>query len=315
MKNRCIDAGREGCPCTLAESGDCLICSRLAGGNCNDCSWQGTCIYTLYQQNGWKTTEPRESRGMDMVEVRDYNANFVVITLSADKGFCQKAAVAGAYVFVRSKEDREWFGAPVSVLKAEPDKERIHLGICACGPKTTRIFQAVQRFQEGLPQQLGIRGIYYNGLKGLNALREAPGETFIFAKGIAIAPLRNLLDGGKRYTKYLQNMKVYIDTDKIGMDFIKEYFGDLAAASVEIRDFARQGLCSLEDLDLLEESRGNVFALTSPHYAHQIQRAADAAQTIVMPVEGNVCCGEGICGACTYNDAHGKTVRRCKDAG
>ena len=27
----CIDAGSENCPCLLAESGDCITCSRLKG--------------------------------------------------------------------------------------------------------------------------------------------------------------------------------------------------------------------------------------------------------------------------------------------
>ena len=61
-KSRCIDAGRQGCPCALAECGQCLICAKLRGGTCQECSWQGTCIYSLYEQNGRSVILSRKDR-------------------------------------------------------------------------------------------------------------------------------------------------------------------------------------------------------------------------------------------------------------
>ena len=95
------------------------------------------------------------------------------------------------------------------------------------------------------------------------------------------------------------------------MDFFLDYFGDLPAGAVEIRQFAKEGLCSLDDLDRLEaHTEDNVFALTSPYYVRHIERASGSK--VVRPTEGNMCCGEGVCGACTYSDENGNTVRRCK---
>ena len=308
--NRCIDAGREGCPCALAESGNCLVCSRLSGGTCDDCSWQGTCIYTLWEQNSHRIIRERKNRLLDIKEIRTYGPGFNVFVLKADKGFCQKARTAGAFVFVKTPEDHDWFGAPVSVLKSEPDRGLLHLAVCACGPKTHRILQETK--------SLSVRGIYYNALAGQRGLLTDPEETFVFTKGIAIAPLRNYLDGGSRYQRQLRNLHLFADLSKTGPDFFREYFGDLAARSVEIRDFAREGLCSLDRLDYLEaqclgHARVNVFALTSPYYADQIQRAVGRDKIILRPTEGNMCCGEGVCGACTYNDRNGNVIRRCKN--
>ncbi|NFG18899.1 sulfide/dihydroorotate dehydrogenase-like FAD/NAD-binding protein, partial [Clostridium botulinum] len=42
----CIDAGSEYCPCHLAETGDCILCSQLSGKKFCDCiNWKGVCIY------------------------------------------------------------------------------------------------------------------------------------------------------------------------------------------------------------------------------------------------------------------------------
>lgn len=301
MKNNgCIDAGREGCPCALAEYGKCLVCGKLSGGSCEDCNWQGSCIYTLYQQNRRRLVKARQDKTYEIVEVKQYSENFKVFVLKADKGFCQKAQTAGAYVFVRASESDEWYGMPVSVLKAEPEKERLHLGVCSCGPKSGNLLEA--------EETLCVRGVYYNALSGLGGLDADPEEALIYAKGIAMAPLRNFLDGGARYSRWLKNLNLYVDIDKVGFDFFKDYFGDLPVDSIHVKDFAGDGLGSMEQLQGSEKA--NIFSLTSPYYADKVE--GSAGKKIVRPTSGNMCCGEGVCGACTYDDETGKTIHRCK---
>ncbi len=318
--NRCIDAGRENCPCVLAEAGCCLVCGRLSGRSCQDCGWQGTCIYTLYEQNGRRLIQGRQERLLPVEEVRVYGARFHVFVLRADRGFCQKAQTAGAYVFAKAPSADRWYGMPVSVLKSEPDEGLLHLGICSCGPKSANLLAE--------KEQLCVRGVYYNALSGLGHLRDDAEGTVIFAKGIAVAPLRNFLDGGGRYAAKLADLQMYMDLDKVGMDFFLDYFGDLPAEAVHIRQFAREGLwpdgaawtngeawpdsadCA-DDKPLRGWRSGrNIFALASPYYVHRIQKAF--GPNVVRPTEGNMCCGEGVCGACTYVDEQGTLMRRCK---
>lgn len=315
---RCIDAGKQGCPCVLAESGDCIICAKISGGSCDDCNWQGTCIYTLYEQNGRRLAESRQERILPILDIKSYGPNFKVFILGADRGFCQKAAQSGAFVFVKGEEDHPLFGAPISILKSEPELGRIHLGISVCGPKTSRLFRIGDAFLDRGKASLYVRGVYESALRGLSKLRRNPGTTYVFAKGIAIAPLRNLLDAGVRYEPYLRNLQLFVDLDKVGWDFFSDYFGDLPAERVELRDFAREGICSLDDLDRLEEDclqnlRTNVIALASPYYVQQIQRGVGYHKEIVKPNEGNLCCGEGVCGACSCTTTDGRTVRNCKE--
>ena len=307
MKNNgCIDAGREGCPCALAEYGKCLVCSKLRGGSCEDCNWQGSCIYTLYQQNARQLVKARQDKTYEIAEIKQYGENFKVFVLKADKGFCQKAQTAGAYVFVRASESEEWYGMPVSVLKAEPEKERLHLGVSSCGPKSGSLLAA--------EKILCVRGVYYNALSGMGGLDAEPEGSLIYAKGIAMAPLRNFLDGGTRYSKWLKNMNLYVDLDKVGFDFFKDYFGDLPVDSIHVKDFASGGLESAEVLNNMEQmaqtGKINILSLTSPYYADKVETSA--GKKIVRPTSGNMCCGEGVCGACTYDDETGKTIHRCK---
>lgn len=120
-KSRCIDAGRQGCPCALAECGQCLICAKLRGGTCQECSWQGTCIYSLYEQNGRSVILSRKDRLLKIKQIKTYSDDLKVFIVEADRGFCQKAQTAGAYVFVRAEDEAKWYDAPISVLKAEPE--------------------------------------------------------------------------------------------------------------------------------------------------------------------------------------------------
>ena len=305
IMRKCIDAGREGCPCGLTASGDCLICSKLNGKNCDDCSWQGACIHNLYQQNGQRPDKGRIAQEMPIDDVRVYSPDFQVFLIKADRGFCQRAARAGAYVFVRGQGDDLWYDTPISVLKSEPNKGLLHLAVCGGGPKSKGLL--AQR------NSLLVRGVYGNGLVGQASLVENPQNTFVFAKGVAIAPLRNYLDGGMRYGKYLKNLQLFVDVEKTGLDFLKDYFGDLPVESIQVCDF------TAFDFSCMEAGPGdNVFALTSPYYVEQIASArvqrsgTDRRGGFVRPAEGNLCCGEGICGACTCVDPKGNTIRRCK---
>ena len=199
-----------------------------------------------------------------------------------------------------------WYGMPVSVLKAEPEKERLHLGVSSCGPKSGSLLAA--------EKILCVRGVYYNALSGMGGLDAEPEGSLIYAKGIAMAPLRNFLDGGTRYSKWLKNMNLYVDLDKVGFDFFKDYFGDLPVDSIHVKDFASGGLESAEVLNNMEQmaqtGKINILSLTSPYYADKVETSA--GKKIVRPTSGNMCCGEGVCGACTYDDETGKTIHRCK---
>lgn len=332
--HRCADAGRDNCPCQLGAYGKCPVCPRIGKqmadmSCCEDCGWSGTCIYTVYEQSLRQTSPIRRERVCRIVNVKNYLPDFRVFLLAADRGFCQKASAAGAYVFLRRQERGGWFDFPVSVLKAEPEKGLLHLGICGIGVKSRDVLQA----EEG--EALVVRGIFENALTVPDGSRQEKRKTeqaVVFAKGIAVAPLRNLLDGpptGVHKKLYPDKILLYLDTERIGWDFFLEYFGDLPAKSVHIEDFrehfqtAGTGAAEISgkaeglgfaDFDRLEGNglaEPDFYALTSLYYADFLQNLV--GRQIVRPVSGSLCCGEGICGACGFDDEEGRTVHRCKE--
>lgn len=91
---------------------------------------------------------------------------------------------------------------------------------------------------------------------------------------------------------------------------MKDYFGKLPVENLYYIDF-RKHQSLIETLIRQEkDNRTNFFALASPYYSEIIEDAAGGR--VVKPNHANMCCGEGICGACTFVDAFGRTVHSCK---
>lgn len=72
----------------------------------------------------------------------------------------------------------------------------------------------------------------------------------------------------------------------------------------------------LADCEYCKNNTGknpNIFLMVSPYYKDIIiNKCGFDENDIIAPNHANMCCGEGICGACSYTDKDGVTVRRCK---
>lgn len=304
---KCIDMGSAYCPCALGLSGKCIVCRKMNGGSCADCSWQGVCIKIIAEQNSLVSEKFRREQKLKILEQKNYTNTLKTFVLEAPLGFCQKASKAGAYIFVRRPGAEKLFDLPVSVLKSEPLQGRIHIAINGCGPKSLDVFKS--------SDELCVRGVYFNGLAGLAELTEfaepagcslsesceMPGAV-VYAKGIAIAPLNNLAECLKPIAH------LYVDMTKINEDFFYEYFGWIDASKCVITDFRTNQNIFEETYDLTSDSR--VAALVSPYYVKLIKK--QFIGHLITPAAGNFCCGEGVCGACSFDDAEGNSVHRCK---
>lgn len=304
----CFDVGSASCPCALGKWGKCPVCGKVGRNEgrtseCELCSWQGCCVYTLYEQNGRQTASVRQTLSCRIEEVKHYLPEFKVFVIKADKGFCQKASAVGSSVFVRPQECENHYDMPITVLKSEPGKGLLHLAVCGCGPKSREVL-ALQR-----GDLLSVRGIYRNALTGLENISKNAGQTVIYGKGSAVASLRNLLDDPLLglFGESKGKVQLYMDLDKITFDFFEEYFGDFPVERIQITDFAKDGLTVIHK----EVDNANIIALTSPYYADCIEEIT--GKKIVRPVLGNLCCGEGVCGACSLDMGKGETVHRCKN--
>lgn len=297
MIRKCSDMGNYWCPCRLAELGACVQCKKLIGKGadqdgdglvrgaasptqdpasltqeCNDCNWEGVCIYNQFVQDGRKTTDLRQGTQMTVTDVKHYSNQLVVLVLHCGLGFAQQTLRPRSFVFCRAADRESEFDVPLSVLHRDISRGEIHIAINPCGPKTRDLIRAVggdqDKVQGGKAKDYGdetrddgekskvtttecekallVRGPYYSGLVGLSNVKVDNNickGNLIIAKGLAIA------------------------------------------------------------------SGWNIFLLVSPFYYKLL--AGDEYEA-VRPNHANMCCGEGICGACSYTDENGDTVRMCK---
>lgn len=313
----CIDAGTENCPCYLAVTGDCLVCSRLQGKDYCNCSWRGVCIFNEFIQGNRKVNNPRRDFEAQIVQRKFYTEDLVVYVLDVGKGFAMKAARPGSYLFVKGCGASSFYDIPISVMKADAENGQIHLAIKIISTKTKALLTEKEK--------LVLRGPYRNGVHGISTLMEKKGKnlkTLIIAKGIGIAP--GIL--ASREFCYRGSVDMVVDTEKISKDLIDDYMAAGAASDsnsahkninemIRYLSFTEKGSArKLENL-LKKKQYDNVILLVSDYYIEHlgrlIKRTLPAAD---LAVSNNfrICCGEGLCGSCSVDTSSGDTIKMCK---
>lgn len=316
----CIDAGTENCPCYLALTGDCLICSRLQGKDCCDCNWRGVCIYNEFVQGNRKVNNPRAEFEAKILEKKFYLDDLVIFVLDVGKGFAIKASHPGSYVFLRGRESSHFYDLPISVMHADVEKGTIHVAVKIIALKTKALLEESERFI--------LRGVYRNGIQGVSALR--PSRTkgqkiLLIAKGIGVAPAILTANALRRQNK----VDFVLDTEKISTELIHDYLegkykiGDVKEevnCSDELGTIKYLTLNNEEDQkDLLrllkKENYDCVSVLASDYFVDTIGALVRKTLPEAKFANSNnfrICCGEGICGACSFVNDAGETIRMCK---
>ena len=312
----CIDAGSENCPCYLAVTGDCLVCSRLQGKDYCNCNWRGVCIYNEFVQGNRKVNNPRKDFEAEIVERKFYTEDLVVYILNVGKGFAMKAGRPGSYLFVKASGANNFYDAPISVMCADVEKGQIHLAIKIISTKTKALLTE--------KETLVLRGPYRNGLHGVNAIinkRAKNQKTLIIAKGIGIAP--GIL--ATQTFQYRGSVDMVIDTDKISAELIADYLPE-SKVNQDIRGECSGGLIrflSLIDIasgekleDLMNQNQyDNVILLVSDYYIDILGKLVKKNLPLAdLAVSNNfrICCGEGLCGSCSIDTSDGGTIKMCK---
>ena len=234
----CADVGTRNCPCPLAETGDCLVCSRLSGRRACDCRWAGVCVYNEYIQNGSKVRARREDRSTEILQRLWRGDDLVLLQLAVPRGFALEASQPGSFLFLKAPGASEMTNVPVSVMAADAEHGSIWGALKILSAKT-KALAACEEFLE-------VRGVYRSGLlgKGLAGMQAdrirrldsgigEPAEKLqnsdlparkrwlILTKGVGFAPAINLL----RWAAGRIDVHVIADPEKVGEDVIREQFG------------------------------------------------------------------------------------------
>lgn len=220
---------------------------------------------------------------------------------------------------------------------------QIEIAIQPIGPKSRALLQ-------DLTAPWRIRGPFYGGLTALGSGVLHPADPLlVIAKGTAIAPFINMLErfcqaGTQDISTACQTqslasgLRLLIDTDKLTADFLTDYLRTQEGQSIPWQPI-RLASEMERAAALIAESRQTLF-LASPYYAAQAKKAflknaafdgaarvqhstcglkarEDAISQVqnrclLLPNHANICCGIGICGACSETDGDGVTMRKCK---
>ncbi len=313
----CIDAGSENCPCYLAVTGDCLICSRLQGKDYCNCNWKGVCIYNEFIQGNKKVNNPRRDFEAKIIQRKFYKEDLVVYILDVGKGFAMKAGRPGSYLFVKARDTGSFYDIPISVMKADVEQGRIHLAIKIISTKTKALLMEKDK--------LVLRGPYRNGVHGISHIMKKKGKnqnTLIIAKGIGIAP--GVM--ASQEFRYKGCVDMIIDTEKISKGLLEDYIdteptfnlgGTSRTENGMIRYLSLTEKNSAQKLERLMKRKqyDNVILLVSDYYIEHLGRMIKKVlPSADLAVSNNfhICCGEGLCGSCSVDTSAGDTIKMCK---
>ena len=304
----CVDAGTANCPCPLAETGNCLVCSRLAGRDKCDCSWCGLCIYNEFKQNDERVRNKRKVSEMPIISRRWYTSDLVTIEVKADKKLALEGTNAGSFMFLNGTED-PFFAVPVSIMRVDVKRCTMTFAVKVVSAKTKAVAKAEEK--------LFVRGVYRNGLLGKGLLGE-PGERWLFlTKGVGFAPAVNIID---RLPEGI-SVDMVIDTEKITEEVISDTLSRCEASrdgrvKMDIAPLTRL-LDGDDKLRRKYEKRidayDKVFILTSDYYIGALSAELNIPdEKLIYANNFHMCCGEGICGACCHIDEDGNVSKMCK---
>lgn len=308
----CIDAGSEFCPCHLAESGECILCSQLQGNHFCDClNWKGVCIYQEFHDNGKKAKEQRKTYTCKVSEKILYPDDILLIKFEAPHKLVIDLARPGSFIFVRSEEN-VYFDVPISILESDIETNIISIMIEVRGIKTKQLLN----IKAG--GNITIRGPYWNGVFGLkNIGKQKNNETLVIARGIGMAPMmpviEKLIENGNYVTLLLDKQPfkdIYVSEwlDKLNivpqeMNLIEK--GQLSPEG----KVAIKSIVKYNNISLIHIAGADILTYSIIDFLDSLER-----QDIDLSCCNNfkMCCGEGVCGSCTARFSGHRVKRFCK---
>lgn len=308
----CIDAGTEYCPCKLAESGECLICSQCQGKCFCDClNWKGVCIYQELHNNNGKAKGERKTYNCLVKDVIKFNDDAIMIKFEAPHKLVLDLVKPGSYIFIRTDENK-YFDIPISIMNSDLENDIITIVVEVRGIKTNRLLNTK------VNENIVIRGPYWNGVFGIkNILAQKDEKTLVLARGIGMAPMMPVI---RKLLFQNNDINIVIDKSPFIDNFAEELLSDYSLkikenvlldkgklsdhAKVIIKDALRDGV------KYIHIAGADILTYGVIEYLNDIDR-----NDIKLSCCNNfkMCCGEGICGACTIRFSGHRVKRFCKE--
>ncbi len=301
MKNTiCVDAGSVYCPCHLAETKDCILCSHLKGKKLCDCNWQGVCIYNNFMKNKEHMNEQREDILCEIKKHVELEKDVHLLEIKIPPELGIELIHPGSYVLLRGEtRNEDKFNMPISVMNVNLKENLLTIIVESIGPKTKYLLQNKKVF---------VKGPYRNGIFGLKELKMIKEKKVILiARGPSQVTLINVVN---QLSKNKNKTKIFIDNMGIKISLIEELLKNKEDVDIHYIDLEKQKDLLKEELKLINL----VYSAGSNFFNKKILDLVDEIDEnipFVMTNNNLICCGEGLCGACIVK-IKGEKVRTCK---
>ena len=305
----CIDAGTEYCPCHLAESGECILCSQLQGSHFCDClNWNGVCIYQELYNNGNKAKEQRKAYTCKVSEKVLCQDDVLLIKFEAPHKLAIDLAKPGSFIFIRSDEN-VYFDVPISILDSNIDTNIISVMIEIRGVKTKQLLN----IESG--GEITIRGPYWNGVFGLKNIRKQKNNNIlVIARGIGMAPMVPVI---KKLVQNDNKVTVIVDKQPFNDVYVSEWLDKLNIVTQEMNliekgklspeaKVAIKSIIGYNNISLIHIAGADILTYDVIEYLDRQDIDLSCCNNFKM------CCGEGVCGACTARFSGHRVKRFCK---
>ncbi|MCT8977311.1 sulfide/dihydroorotate dehydrogenase-like FAD/NAD-binding protein [Clostridium sp. CX1] len=305
----CIDAGSAYCPCHLAETGDCILCSQLSGKNFCDCiNWKGVCIYQDYILNNEKAKSGRKSYMCKIMKKEVYKDKLYIFTINAPHSLVQDLVHPGSIIFMRNPQTSTYYDTPISIMEADTSENTLKVAIELRGVKTKSICKLKE------DEKILIRGPFWNGILGLkNVYKAKEGVSIVVARGIGIAPAAPVLK--KLYSNGNKVISI-VDKTPFRNIFGKEYF-QMCNSDILKCKMIENGELSEEFKNLIEQ----ILKVENVNLIH-----CDGPDILIYKLldfigdrvnfsccnNSKMCCGEGVCGTCSTRYKNRVVKKLCK---
>jgi NAD(P)H-flavin reductase len=306
---KCIDVNTPYCPCLLAETNHCVLCSQLQGKNFCDCDWNGLCILN---EKHWKPTMKitedmifRQELETNIIVKEKISENTYLIGFVVNDELAKSLQQVGSFVFLRRLEDPQFFHFPVEIMKVNGTE--VTVVIESRGPKSTRLL-------EDETGKMLVRGPYFNGVFGQPWIDVIScGTILVIAGGMGQSPALPIIEA---LVVHNNQVVVILAPGQTGKIFIAEELRQLGVAVQQVSSFRKEGLPLIHELFINEARRPDLVVSAGPDDQHKAIIKAMQAANVNLPLaatnNATMCCGEGICGSCDRVTKDHQKIRACK---